>query len=459
MIRCSLPQELNQEGLPLKDLHGNADNPIVIAGPESGAAAVFTGRSCCNTVQLDNASYITVRHLTLDGLDIPFVDAVNSRNTTHHITVEDLLIVNHGGAQGTVGVSTKGPAWDWIIRNNVILGAGTGMYLGNSDGNLQFVRGVIEYNVILDTLGYNMQIKHQNPRPTDIGMPTGNNKTIIRHNVFSKANNASTGGSARPNLLVGHWPLSGTGSNDLYEIYGNFLYQNTSEALFQGEGNIAFYNNVLVNDYGSALNVQAHNDVPREINIFHNTVVASGNGIRVRDVHTDYQQHITANAVFAGTSVATDTGVVIQENITDSHAASGNYVNNPSGAIGVLDLYPVAGMLASSPLDMTSLEVFTDSDKDFNGVNRDGSFRGAYAGEGQNPGWLLQLETKPNVPTSIDPVPVPVPDPAPVPDPDPLPGPVPVDSGGSGALGLVELLLLISGCLVGIYPRRNKKRL
>ncbi len=34
-------------------------------------------------------------------------------------------------------------------------------------------------------------------------MPTADRKTIIRHNVFSKANNAATGGNARPNLLVG----------------------------------------------------------------------------------------------------------------------------------------------------------------------------------------------------------------------------------------------------------------
>ena len=85
----------------------------------------------------------------------------------------------------------------------------------------------------MDTIGYNMQIKHQNPRPTNIGMPTGPSKTIIRHNVFSKADN-SIGSSPRPNLLVGHFPLSGPGVDDVYEIYGNFFYQNPTEALFSG---------------------------------------------------------------------------------------------------------------------------------------------------------------------------------------------------------------------------------
>ena len=92
--------------------------------------------------------------------------------------------------------------WDWVIRNNIIRNAGTGMYLGNSPGNNPFVRGIIEYNLFEDTIGYNMQIKHQNPRPTNIGMPTGLSKTIIRHNVFSKSGN-SIGSSPPPESARG----------------------------------------------------------------------------------------------------------------------------------------------------------------------------------------------------------------------------------------------------------------
>ena len=51
----------------------------------------------------------------------------------------------------------------------------------------------------------------------------------------------STGGSARPNLLVGGFPPTGWGANDSYEIYGNFFYNNPVEALFQGTGNIKLY--------------------------------------------------------------------------------------------------------------------------------------------------------------------------------------------------------------------------
>jgi len=266
------------DGLPITGMNGTAAAPIVIAGP-SDQSAVFEANSCCNTVQLDTSSYIEVRNLTLDGqhLDGPF--GVDSRGPCHHITIEGLRIINHGPDQATIGISTKGSAWNWIIRRNVILAAGTGMYLGNSDGAFPFVGGIIEYNFIQDTTGYNIEIKQQNPRPTNVGLPTSDSRTIIRHNVLVKSNNASGGDLARPNLLVGHFPLSGAGMNDLYEIYGNFLYDNPSEALFQGEGNIALHDNVLVNHRGAAINVQPHNDLPRNVTIYHNTVVASDSAI------------------------------------------------------------------------------------------------------------------------------------------------------------------------------------
>src|SRR5262249_150356 len=141
----------------------------------------------------------------------------------HHITLDGLTIFGYGANQQKVGISTKCPAWGWVIRNNVIKGSGTGMYLGNSDGSAPFVAGLIEHNLIMDTIGYNLQIKHQRQRPIISGMPEDRSVTIIRHNVFSKSNNSSREKLARPNLLVGHWPPDGAGMEDSYAIYGNFF--------------------------------------------------------------------------------------------------------------------------------------------------------------------------------------------------------------------------------------------
>ncbi len=389
------------EGLPIYDMVGTAVSPIIIQGAESGARAVFTARGCCNTIEIQDSAYVEIYNLELDGQNLNGVDAVKAggnenTNWTHHITLENLYIHSHDNGQQTVGISTKIPAWDWVIRRNIIDSAGTGIYLGNSNGNAPFVRGLIEGNLIVDTIGYNMQIKHQNPRLNLAGMPTGDNVTIIRHNVFSKGNNASTGGDARPNLLVGHWPLSGTGMNDVYEIYGNFLYDNpTGEPLFQGEGNIGLYDNLLVNPNGDVVWIQPHNDVPRMVRVFNNTAVTPDTAIYVSGGHASYEQKVIGNAVFAATPIS---AADQSSNITNSYANADNYLTNPFAALGSLDLFPLMGTLTGTALDNSSFNAFTDWDRDFNGYQHDGTFRGAYAIEGSNPGWLPQLERKPLTP-------------------------------------------------------------
>jgi hypothetical protein len=390
-------------GLPIDGLTGEPDRCILIEGPAAGAPAVFTGRDCCNTVSLSNAGYLVIRRLELDG-DGRLGDGVKAEGTSdfvHHLTLEDLTIHGHGADQQIVGVNTKCPTWNWVIRRNVIEGAGTGVYLGDSNGEDSFVAGLIEHNLIVDTIGYNLQIKHQNQRETGIGQPA-EGSTVIRHNVFSKANGGSTGGDARPNLLVGHWPPSGPGVDDDYLIYGNFFYQNPTEALFQGEGNVIFYDNLLVNDGGPAVHVQPHNGDVRRIRLFQNTVVASTTGLQVIGGLGGFTQELTGNAVFAATPLS---GGIQTDNVADDYTAASSYLVNPDGAIagGVdrLDLYPLPGTLQGPAIDLSGLAVYEDWDRDFNGAARPGTFRGAYAGEGVNPGWLLALERKPEFDPTI----------------------------------------------------------
>jgi hypothetical protein len=379
------------EGLPIDDLSGAAGRPIKIVGADDQSSR-FVARACCNTVQLDGAAYLEIRNLTLDGANIDGPFGVDARGNTHDITLENLRIVNHGAEQQTVGISTKGPAWNWIIRRNTIIGAGTGIYLGNSDGTQPFVAGIIENNLIVDTLGYNMQVKHQLPRPTGIGLPTGNSRTIIRNNVFSKRNNGSTADLARPNLLVGHLPLSGAGAGDRYEIYGNFFYENPTEALFQGEGNIALHDNLFVNASGSAINIQPHLDAPRDVVVYHNTVVASGNGIRVTGGAAGFTQRIIGNAAFAATPIS---GPNQSQNVTGTYAAASTELNAPFAAIGTLDLFPKSGRLSGATIDLSSFGQYADGTRDFDGRSRAGTFRGAYEGSGTNNGWRLALQIKP----------------------------------------------------------------
>ena len=288
------------EGLPVRSLHGEPGRPIVIEGPKRGAPAVFLAREGHNTVSLRDTSHVVIRNLVLDGADRD-VDAVKAEHRSgpiHHITLEGLTIIRHGVDQGVNGISTKTPAAFWTIRNNVIIGAGTGMYLGNSDGSEPFVAGVIEGNLIVNTVGYNLQIKHQHARPALEGLPTSPQQTIIRGNFFAKRENASTGILARPNLLVGHFPLVGPGSDDKYVITENVLFANPVESLLQGEGNVVISRNVMINPVGTGLAVQPHNDVPRRIEVTANFIVTSGQGIRVWGAHPGYEQVVSRNREF-----------------------------------------------------------------------------------------------------------------------------------------------------------------
>ena len=288
------------QGLPLHNLAGRAGHPIVIEAAVPDAPPRFLARPGANTVSLVDVRHLVLRNLELDGRNQP-VDAVKAEGHSRYadfITLDHLFIHDHAASQQNVGISTKCPAFGWVIRGNRIERVGTGMYLGDSDGSDPFVGGVIEANRVSRTLGYNLQIKHQTGRPAD---HTDRHDTLIRYNVFSKQD-ALPGPQARPNVLLGHFPLTGAGSEDRYLVYGNLFLHNPSEALLQAEGRVALYDNVFINGDGDAIHIQPHNDVPRDMAVFSNTVLASGTGIQVRRAAgTPYRQRVIANVVAAAT--------------------------------------------------------------------------------------------------------------------------------------------------------------
>jgi hypothetical protein len=385
-------------GLPISDLHGTATQPITIKGREGGPKPVLWASQAAsfNVIQFGNSSHIVVKGIEVNGRD-NFSFGVAAKGPVHDITLEDLYIHGVGGNQQNVGISTTGAvAWNWVIRRNMIDGAGTGMYLGSSTGASPFVASLIEHNVIKNTIGYNVQVKHQTPwssPPAD--MPTGPTKVTIRHNVFSKLSDFVSSDGARPNLLVGSPPPSGAGSENGFEIYGNFFWQNPTEALFQGEGNVAFYNNLMVNASGSAVRIQPHNGAVRTVRIFNNTIVASKTGISVSGGQAGTTQRVQGNAVFAATPIAISGADAAQsDNATDSFASAAKYLKNPTGMLGSLDLFPKPGRLSGDAMSTMGITGYRDYDRDFNGTPRSWTIRGAYSGQGANPGWKPVLDFK-----------------------------------------------------------------
>lgn len=370
---------------------------ITIAGPASGAPAMVVGDACCNTVEIVDSSYLAIQNLTIDSLGIDGVAGVSAKSgIVHDILIQNNTLVGQNATQQTNGISTKLPTWGWIIRNNTIIGAGTGMYLGNSDGTDPFVAGLIENNLIKDTIGYNMQIKWQLPRPTVAGMPVSRSITVIRNNVFIKNDQLSPDGD-RPNVLLGGFPDSGAGVDDMYEVYGNFFYHNPREALFQASGRVSLHDNVFVDGNRGAAVLQNH-DLPLKLAyVYNNTVYTNNRGIYFGSIPpTDHA--VVANLIFAGTPIS---GPITNSssNLTDSFANAGLYVNAPSFTLGVMDLYPLAGKARGAAFDVSKFTADPDYTLDFNGTsklafNQAFAFRGAYAGEGVNPGWRLQASIK-----------------------------------------------------------------
>lgn len=382
--------------LVINGLHGNAGAWITIQGPATGTAT-FNGVAGNNTVSLRDCSFIAIKGITVDCLGLA-VDGIKAEgysttpHTVHDMLIENVRILNAGNNQQIVGINTKCPCWNWTIRGCEIIGAGTGMYLGNSDGNQPFIRGVIEGNRVYDPEGYCIEIKHQNNWPSGLGLPTGDGRTILRNNVFIKTSRASGSGD-RPNLLVSGFPDSGDGSNDVYEIYGNFVANNPRESLIQACGRLSIHDNILVDaPHASFAGIYIKNHQGKTLKVVHvynNTVYAAARGIRIVE-QPSVAHSVQGNLVFSANPISAGfSGLNESNNLTDTVANAGNYVNSPATS-GAMDFYPKAGQCTGAALNMSAYTGDTQYDLDFNGDSK-GSFtyRGAYSGSGANPGWAL----------------------------------------------------------------------
>ncbi len=364
-------------GLPLRsEQSGEPGRCVVVEAADPQARPRFLGSDGFNVVAIHGASWIKIRGLDLDGLGLAGFGVASQGGAampTHHVLVEDLHMAGFGGGQQVVGVSTKSPAWAWVVRGNVIEGAGTGMYLGNSNGEEPFVGGVVELNVVRDTLGYNIQIKHQNQRPDVAGFPD-QAETLVRYNVLGKANGAELG-MARPNLLLGHFPPTGPGRDDTYRVYGNLIYANPVENLVQMEGNVDLHDNLLVNPVGGALLVRPHNAAPRAIDIYHNTIIARGVGVRLTGGDPDFAQRVLANVVFSDGGLRVDDAEAA-ENLEGSYDEAATLLVAPFAAPADLDLHPRAPLEGAT----TRVPDSVDADLDFDRRPRTAPAPGAYRG-------------------------------------------------------------------------------
>lgn len=384
-------------GLDVSNLDGTAGMPIVIEG--AGDTTVFEGDACCNTVEITNSSHVVIRKIKIDGKGIDGVFGVSAKggagNVVHHITIEDCTFVGQGASQQTVAISTKTPTFGWIIRRNVIEGAGTGMYLGNSDHTMPFVGGLIEHNLVKNPIGYPIQIKDQDPWPDHPALPETDSRTLVRHNVLIKGDQASPDGP-RPNLMIGGQPPSGPGAGDSVEVYGNLIVHNSvDEALIQATGRVSIHDNILVDGSDEGILLTPHDGFPvLRAFVYNNTIHATKRAVVLGAAAVE-GDGVIGNLLFAPTPVEGNP-MNQKDNVTDSVANAGMYVTAPSTMLGQMDFFPKEGSAAAgAAMDLSMFSGDVAPNCDFNGLTKGkGTFRGAYAASGSNPGWPLDAQIK-----------------------------------------------------------------
>lgn len=391
-----------ERGLPITDCHGTPDAWITIEGPASCGVVEIRQSQEANCVELTQCSHLILRRLSILGTGpsgIPGLFGISAKggtqNLVHHITIEDCLISGWNTSQQAVGISTKTPTWGWIIRRNIIRDCGTGLYLGNSNGNDAFIGGIIEHNLVDRPTGYCMEIKFQKPRPTLPDLPTQPSRTLIRHNVFSKNDTPSPDGD-RPNVLVGGFPSSGPGQADLYEIYGNLFWNNPREALLQASGRVTIHDNIFINQTDStyAAITLRHHDLPLALaRIYHNTIYTTGPAINVAAVPMQGFA-LTHNALFTSASplrLHPDLPTPPAQ-LTASLTDAPNLLKDPT----TLKFQPLPSHRPAPALSWQQFETDTDYDRDFEQQPKtDGRHHGAYSHPHTPQSWPLQRERKP----------------------------------------------------------------
>ena len=307
-------------------------------------------------------------------------------NVVYDIAVINCLFQGEDGQQSDSAISTEVPTYGWIIRDNVFAGVGIGLSLGLSDGSEPFVDGLIDRNLFEDTIGQAILIPFQAPWPTAAGLPVDPTNTIIRNNVLIKDDDIGDDGPTAT-VEIGGFPESGLGGTNVYELYGNFFYHNQSAPLLQGSGRLTVHDNVFVDALDNSIYLSSADVTLESAHIYDNTFYGGSTAVYFfNQAETD--DFVVGNLVFGD---ATTTGVVTVEhdNLVYSVAQAATVVTAPSTTLGSMDFYPLDGQAQGTAIDMTSVDGEPSYANDFNGTARDFTFRGAYSGEGTNPGWPL----------------------------------------------------------------------
>lgn len=336
---------------------GTESQPIIVKGADGEARPLITrpaGSTPQNTINIEGATYVTIRHLEITGNG----DGINLSGGPHHIIIEDNEIHDID-----VGVNFRSSMDSIFVRRNHIYnisGTAEGMYVGCNYGGCAVSNSIIEQNWIHDTHG---------SQGDGIEIKYGSWGNIIRDNVIHDAN--------YPCILA-------YGVTDAKIDRPNIIEGNTVWNCGQGIVVIAdaiVRNNIVID----TLETQGHEQVPvmRNVTIVHNTVIGSmplrgwGGGAIPASLR------VANNVLYGGSITNQPSAATFSSNLQYGLGTSGIFV-----APDNRDFWPAPG----SPLIGAADEAYALT-KDFNGTSRQDPFDvGAYETESfrSNPGWPVQ---------------------------------------------------------------------
>ena len=335
-----------------------ASQPIIVKGAEGEATPLIThtgtGGSAQNTINIEGATYVTIR-----GLEITSAggDGINMSGGPNNITIEDNVIHNV-----EVGVNFRSSMDSITVRRNHIYntnGTGEGMYVGCNNASCAVSNSLIEQNWVHDTGG---------SQGDGIEVKYGSWGNIIGDNVIYN--------TPYPGILVYGVTNANVGSPNIIE--GNVVWNCNQDIDIVADAIVR--NNIVM----GTIETQSHAQVPvmRNVTIVNNTVIGSmpmsGWG-----GSSQPQSLIVANNVIYGGSMSTPpAAATVVANRQFASGTTGVFVDSNNR-----NFWPASG----SPLIGTANAAHVPL-IDFNRTARIAPMDvGAYETEGNssNPGWQI----------------------------------------------------------------------
>lgn len=355
--------------------NGSPSQPIVIRA-KSGETPILTqATNQHNVVEINGSSHLVVRGLTFTGGShgIRLIDS-------DYVTIEGCEIYETGdlAISANAGGTYEGLK---LLRNHIhhTNGAGEGMYLGCNNDACRVANSLIEGNYIHDT-----------NRPSvgqgdGIELKEGSYGNVIRDNVIHDTN--------YPGIIV----YSTTGNGPPNIIERNVVW-NVNDNTIQMAADAVFRNNIVLGNVA----MQAHQSgSPSGIEVVHNTIISSGNGIELRNVSGAVT--VANNAVYAqGQAIRLVSGNFSQVSLSGNVGAGGlsgagsGYTDGGGITNDMIDGHyrgepPVDPFPAAGGALVGAGDANYGVADDFNGNLRSGGVdAGAYHFDaGGNPGWRI----------------------------------------------------------------------